>query len=100
MQAVLRSSTVRAKTVPFCIEGLQSPALGAARIYVVYLSEELGGQAAAELIRDRVFSVLQMRKIAAPTRTFDVLNLVGLPEATLARALDSAKDICHTSTMW
>ncbi len=58
-----------------------------ARIFVIYLSDELGGAKAACLLKDRVFKMQDFRKVAPPTKATAILNQLQIPSKTLDDAL-------------
>ncbi len=59
------------------------------RIYVVFLSEQLGGQQAADLIRDRVLHMHNFRRVSSPAKTSVIMNQLQLPDYVIQSSLDS-----------
>ena len=63
--------------------------LGWQRIYVVYLSDELGGSQAAKLVAERFSKIHDFRQISGPTRTMDILQEMRFAEGVLEAALQT-----------
>ena len=56
------------------------------RTYLLFTSEEVGGQQAADKAASYVESIVQYRKIAAPTSAEEVLNSLRVDPTVLAEA--------------
>jgi hypothetical protein len=61
------------------------------RIFVVFLSDELGGAQAAALMKDRVLSIHRFRKVSTPTKVADVLDGLKFQDTLMQRFLTSQK---------
>ncbi len=56
------------------------------RIYVIYISAELGGIRSAQLIRDRILSIHRLRRVSPPTSSSMILRQLHLPEGLISAA--------------
>ncbi len=57
------------------------------RIYVIYLSDALGGEKAARLMKERVQSIQALRRVSPPVKAAALLQQVSIPDDVLQDAL-------------